>query len=164
MVGNLPYNISSPILFSLLRAADDGQRIADATVMLQKEVVDRLTASPGSGDYGTLAVQAAAAASVERLLVLPPGAFRPPPKVWSAVVRLRFRPSPFDRGAPEVFERIVRGIFLQRRKTLRNALGPVAATFGTSAAELLEKTGLDGTLRPQDLPPAAFGRLAGAVL
>jgi len=91
VIGNLPYNISSPILFRLLDAADEGRRLSDATLMLQKEVVDRLIASPGSGDYGTLSIQVARVAEVERLLVLPPGAFRPPPKVTSAVVRLRFR-------------------------------------------------------------------------
>src|SRR5204863_1420915 len=123
--GNLPYNISSPILFKLLRAADEGRRFSDATLMLQKEVADRLVAQPGTGDYGTLAIQVALVADVERLLTLPPGAFRPPPKVTSAVVGLRFRPATVEVGDRAAFERLVRGAFTQRRKTLLNALRPV---------------------------------------
>src|SRR5262249_38817610 len=126
VVGNLPYNVSSPILFTLLKAADDGRCLSDATLMLQKEVADRLAAIPGGKDYGALSIQAALTADVDHMLTLPPGAFRPPPKVTSAVVRLRFRPPVVDVGDPQVFERIVRGIFLQRRKTLANALRPVA--------------------------------------
>jgi 16S rRNA (adenine1518-N6/adenine1519-N6)-dimethyltransferase len=109
VIGNLPYNVSSPILFRLLAAHDGGRRISDATLMLQREVADRLVATPGSGEYGVLAVQVALHADVERLLVLPPGAFRPPPKVTSAVVRLRFHPPAVDVGTTVVFERIVRG-------------------------------------------------------
>ena len=124
VAGNLPYNISSPILFALLRAADEGRLFSDATLMLQKEVADRLVATPGHKEYGVLAIQVALVADVERVFTLPPGAFRPPPKVTSAVVRLRFRPPAFDVGDPKVFERIVRGMFLQRRKTLANALAP----------------------------------------
>ena len=86
VVGNLPYNVSSPILFKLLRAAREGQTLSEATLMLQKEVADRLAARPGSRDYGVLAIQVALFADVERVLTLPPGAFRPPPKVMSAVV------------------------------------------------------------------------------
>lgn len=164
VVGNLPYNISSPILFRLFGDADDGRTIADATVMLQNEVATRLAAGPGHGEYGVLAVQAARVCQVDKVLDLPPGAFRPIPRVHSSVVRLRFRPSPFPFGTPAVFERLVRGVFSQRRKTLANALKPVAATFGTTAPELLERTALDGSVRPEDLNPADFGRLAEAVL
>jgi 16S rRNA (adenine1518-N6/adenine1519-N6)-dimethyltransferase len=164
VVGNLPYNVSSPILFRLLAAADEGRIFQDATIMLQREVADRLAARPGSGDYGTLAVQAALTADVERVLALPPGAFRPPPKVWSAVVRLRFRPPAFDVGSAATFERIVRGVFLQRRKTLANALKPVAHALGCNAVDLIDKAGLDGSRRPETLEPSDFGRLARAVL
>lgn len=164
VAGNLPYNISSPILFALLHAAADGEAIADATLMLQKEVVDRLAASPGSKDYGSLAVQAGLRADVDRLMTLPPGAFRPPPKVTSAVVRLRFRPPSADAGDLEVFERVVRGTFLQRRKTLGNALKPVAAALGRESSELIEKSGLDPTRRPETLTVAEFARLSRAVL
>lgn len=164
VAGNLPYNVSSPILFKLLEAADDGRRIRDATVMLQREVADRLMAPPGGKDYGVLAIQMARAASVERLLDLPPGAFRPPPKVKSTVVRLRFHPAAFDVGSDETFVRLVRGVFLQRRKTLANALRPVAASLGVDVGDLIDKAGVDGTARPETLSPADFGRLSRAVL
>ncbi len=87
IVGNLPYNISSPILFRLLALAAATGGVTDATLMLQREVADRLTAQPGTGEYGVLAIQTALHADVSRVLALPPGAFRPPPKVSSAVVR-----------------------------------------------------------------------------
>jgi 16S rRNA (adenine1518-N6/adenine1519-N6)-dimethyltransferase len=164
VVGNLPYNVSSPILFKLLDAARDGRRVRDATLMLQKEVADRLVAQPGTSEYGTLAVQVALVADVHRLLTLPPGAFRPPPKVTSAVVRLRFRPPTADVGDRATFERIVRGMFLQRRKTLGNALKPVASALGRTAPELLERAGLDGSKRPEALTVAEIARLSRAVL
>jgi 16S rRNA (adenine1518-N6/adenine1519-N6)-dimethyltransferase len=164
VIGNLPYNVSSPILFKLLREAADGRTIADATLMLQQEVADRLMAAPGSRTYGTLAVQVARVADVERLLTLPPGAFRPPPKVTSALVRLAFRPPAVDVGDPAVFERIVRGIFLQRRKTVQNALVPVAASLDRTAAYLLTQADIDPTLRPEQLTLEDFARLSRAVL
>jgi 16S rRNA (adenine1518-N6/adenine1519-N6)-dimethyltransferase len=164
VVGNLPYNISSPILFAVLAAADAGRMFRDATVMVQKEVADRLVAAPGRRDYGVLAVQVGVEADVERLFTLPPGAFRPPPKVTSAVVRLRFRPPTVDVGDPRVFERVVRGLFLQRRKTVANALRPVAESLGQTSVQLLERAGVDGSLRPEMLPLAAFARLSRAVL
>jgi 16S rRNA (adenine1518-N6/adenine1519-N6)-dimethyltransferase len=164
VVGNLPYNVSSPILFRLLAAADQGRRFRDATVMLQKEVADRIVASAGTAGYGTLAVQVGLLADVDRLLVLPPGAFRPPPKVTSAVVRLRFRAPAADVGDPAAFERVVRGVFTQRRKTLLNAFRPVADSFGRSAPQVLERAGLDPSRRPETLDVQEMARLARAVL
>jgi 16S rRNA (adenine1518-N6/adenine1519-N6)-dimethyltransferase len=164
VVGNLPYNVSSPILFKLLRDARSGDVLSDATVMLQKEVADRLAAAPGTGDYGSLAIQVSLRADVERVLTLPPGAFRPPPKVNSAVVRMRFRPPREEVGNLDTFERLVRGIFLQRRKTLLNALKPVAERLGHSAAELIAVAGVDGTKRPEELTLADIARLSRAVL
>jgi 16S rRNA (adenine1518-N6/adenine1519-N6)-dimethyltransferase len=160
VVGNLPYNVSSPILFALVHAAREGQAILDATLMLQKEVVDRLVAHPDSGDYGALTIQIARIADVARVLTLPPGAFRPPPKVTSAVVRLRFRPSAVDVGNTSTFERIVRGVFRQRRKTVLNALKPIAESLGRSARELIESAGVDPTKRPQALTLEEFARLS----
>ena len=160
IVGNLPYNVSSPILFRLLDSADEGRRFRDATLMLQKEVVDRVAAKPGTADYGTLAIQVALLADVERVLTLPPGAFRPPPKVTSAVVRLRFHPPTADVGDRKTFEKIVRGVFLQRRKTLANALRPVASALGRSAPELLARAGLDGSRRPEELTVGEMARLS----
>jgi 16S rRNA (adenine1518-N6/adenine1519-N6)-dimethyltransferase len=164
VVGTLPYNVSSPILFALLAAADEGRFLSDATLMLQKEVADRIGAKPGRKEYGALAIQVALTADVEHLLTLPPGAFRPPPKVTSAVVRLRFRPPSVDVGDRRVFERLVRGIFLQRRKTLANALRPVADALGRSSAELLERADVDGRLRPEALTLDQIARLSRAVL
>lgn len=164
VAGNLPYNVSSPILFALLASADDGRFFSDATLMLQKEVADRLVATPGRKEYGALAIQVALTADVELLLTLPPGAFRPPPKVTSAVVRLRFRPPTVDVGDRRIFERIVRGIFLQRRKTLANALRPVADSLGHQAADLLERAQVDGRLRPEALTLDQIASLSRAVL
>ena len=164
VVGNLPYNISSPILFRLVGAAADGHRLSDATLMLQKEVADRLAAAPGGREYGTLAIQAALRADIDRLFTLPPGAFRPAPKVTSAVVRLRFREPAVDVGDPATFERIVRGIFLHRRKTLLNALRALEPGLGQPAEELIRLTGLDPSRRPETLTVADAGRLSRAVL
>lgn len=164
VVGNLPYNVSSPILFKLLAMAGDGRVLSDATLMLQREVADRLVAVPGTGAYGTLAIQVAVLADVERLLTLPPGAFRPPPAVTSAVVRLRFRPPSVDVGHPATFERVVRGVFLQRRKTILNALTPVADSLQRSAADLIARAGVDPGKRPEALTVAEMAALARAVL
>src|SRR5215203_308336 len=164
VIGNLPYNVSSPILFKLLHAADEGRRFSDATLMLQKEVVDRVVARPGSGDYGTLAIQVALVADVQKLLTLPPGAFRPPPKVTSAVVGLRFRPAVVDVGSQSVFEKVVRGIFLQRRKTLANALAPVADALGHSAAAVIAQAGVDGRKRPEALTLEEIACICRAML
>ena len=164
VVGNLPYNVASPILFRLLDTADEGRLLRDATLMVQREVADRIVAAPGGGDYGALSIQVQLVADVERVLSLPPGAFRPPPKVHSAVVQLRFRPPRVDVGSRDVFERVVRGLFLQRRKTLANALKPVAASFGHSSLDVLRKAGLDGGRRPETLSLEDIARLSQAVL
>jgi len=164
VVGNLPYNVASPILFRLLDTADDGRRFRDATLMLQREVADRIVAAPGSGDYGAMSIQVQLVADVERVLSLPPGAFRPPPKVHSAVVQLRFRPPHVNVGSRDAFERVVRGLFLQRRKTLANALKPVAASFGHSHSEVLQRSGLDGGRRPETLSVEDIASLTQAVL
>lgn len=164
VVGNLPYNVASPILFKLLHDADEGRLLADATLMLQKEVADRLVAKPGMDGYGALAIQVALLADADRILSLPPGAFRPPPKVRSAVVRLRFRSPAADVGDTSTFEKLVRGLFLQRRKTLANALKPVADTVGRSVAELIEQARVDASRRPEALTLDDFARLARAML
>jgi len=164
VVGNLPYNVASPILFRLLDTADEGRLLRDATLMVQREVADRIVAAPGGRDYGAMSIQVQLVADVERVLSLPPGAFRPPPKVHSAVVQLRFRRPRADVGSREVFERVVRGLFLQRRKTLANALKPVAASFGHSSLDVLQKSGLDGGRRPETLSLEDIARLSQAVL
>jgi 16S rRNA (adenine1518-N6/adenine1519-N6)-dimethyltransferase len=132
--------------------------------MVQREVADRLVARPGDPDYGALAIQVARLAVVERVLTLPPGAFRPPPKVTSAVVRIRFADAAADVGDPAIFERVVRGVFLQRRKTMANALDPVARALGRSAADALRQAGLDPGRRPDAFTLEDFAALTRAML
>jgi 16S rRNA (adenine1518-N6/adenine1519-N6)-dimethyltransferase len=122
VAGNLPYNVASPILFKLVDLYAQGVAVVDATVMLQREVADRLLASPGTKDYGVLTVLIRHSADVTRVLALPPGAFRPAPKVHSSLVRLLFHaPDPPVRDLA-VFRTLVQAVFTRRRKTLANAL------------------------------------------
>ena len=155
VVGNLPYNISSPILFHL---AAQAHALRDLTVMLQKEVVARMTAAPGTPDYGRLTVMLQATFRIERLFVVPAGAFRPVPKVESAVARL----VPLREDAPRIddkalFARIVAGAFMQRRKTLRNALSHITDEATLTSA------GIDPQARGETLGVADFVRLTDAV-
>jgi len=120
VVGNLPYNISTPLLFRLARYAE---RIQDMHFMLQKEVVERMVAAPGGGDYGRLSVMLQYRFDMELLLAVPPDAFSPPPQVNSAVVRMLPRPQAQLTAATEAgLAQVVRRAFAQRRKTLRNSL------------------------------------------
>jgi 16S rRNA (adenine1518-N6/adenine1519-N6)-dimethyltransferase len=159
VAGNLPYNISSPILFKLLAAARmtpgsdrPGLRgLVDATVMLQLEVAERLAAVPGTKDYGVLTIFTTAQADVRRLLTLPPGAFRPAPKVHSAVVRITFKPPVIPHGSEAAFEGMVRTMFMQRRKTLLNALRPYAESAGRTSGAVLAAAGIDPVRRPETL-------------
>ena len=153
LVGNLPYNISSPLLFALLNG---GAPIADMHFMLQKEVVDRMVAAPGSRDYGRLSVTLAARARAEHLFDVAPGAFRPPPKVMSAVVRITPRTPDFAIDDPARFDRVVTAAFGQRRKTLRNALR------GELDAETIAACGIDPAERAERLSAADFAALARA--
>jgi 16S rRNA (adenine1518-N6/adenine1519-N6)-dimethyltransferase len=158
--GNLPYNISTPILFRLLGMAADGARVTDATVMLQREVADRLTAHPGTKDWGVLSACQQLRARAEVVLVLPPGAFRPAPKVHSAVVRLTYHPPRPEVRSLDTFDAMVRSIFTLRRKMLSNSLVPFASTRGLDAGAALEAAGLDGHRRPEALEVAELARLA----
>jgi len=160
VVGNLPYNISSPILFRLLEAHAQDGRIGDATLMLQKEVADRLVALPGTRDYGVLTVLLGRRTRISHLLTLPPGAFRPPPQVTSAVVRLDFLPDAEIVPAPPGFDAIVRGLFTRRRKTLGNSLAAYAGVPGASAAQLLIGIGIDPRRRPETLTIPEFAAVA----
>lgn len=163
VVGNLPYNISSPILFRLLDAAARTDVLSDATLMLQKEVADRLVASPGTGEYGVLTVLTALGADVTRALNLPPGAFRPMPKVHSAVVRLTFRPSPVPVRDQKLLVEMVRSVFTKRRKMLANALANFAANRDVDAKAALETAGIDPGRRPETLQLVEFARLADVI-
>lgn len=160
IVGNLPYNISSPILFRLLDLASDTGGVLDAILMLQREVADRLLASSGGKEYGVLTVLTAIHADITRLLNLPPGAFRPAPKVHSTVVRLRFRPSPVAITSVDLLTAVVRTAFGQRRKTLANGLAGFGVDQGIPAAEALTRAGIDPKRRPETLDLAEFARLA----
>jgi 16S rRNA (adenine1518-N6/adenine1519-N6)-dimethyltransferase len=162
IAGNLPYNISSPILFKLLAAARDSpgpDGLIDATVMLQLEVAERLVATPGTKDYGVLTIFTALQADVQRVLTLPPGAFRPAPKVHSAVVRLTFKPSALPPNRASEFEKMVRTMFMQRRKTLLNALRAYADSRGQSSKAILEAAGIDSIRRPETLTQPDLLRL-----
>ena len=152
VVGNLPYNISTPILFHLTEYVSN---IIDMHFMLQKEVVERMAAGPGGGDWGRLSIMVQYHCRVEHLFNVGPGAFNPPPKVDSAIVRLvPHAVLPHPAKDHKLLERVVREEFNQRRKTLRNTLKALL-----SNAEI-EAAGVDGGLRPEQLDLAAFVRLA----
>ncbi|HZQ72964.1 MAG TPA: 16S rRNA (adenine(1518)-N(6)/adenine(1519)-N(6))-dimethyltransferase RsmA [Burkholderiales bacterium] len=142
IVGNLPYNISTPLLFLLARQA---QRVRDLHFMLQEEVVDRMVARPSTAAYGRLSVSLQARFQMQKLFGVPRGAFRPPPRVESAVVRL----SPLARPL-RIDEDLLRRAFSARRKTLRNALPQV--DFAAA--------GIDPGLRPENLSAADYERLS----
>ena len=158
VAGNLPYNVSSPILFRLLKL-QMRRLVTDATVMLQREVADRIVAKPGTSEYGVLSILIQWRADVSRVLTLPPGAFRPPPAVNSAVVRLGFRPPLFPVVDEAMFERMVRSMFTHRRKTLANALASFAADAGAAAATVLRDAGIDPVRRPETLEIVEIARL-----
>ena len=162
IVGNLPYNISSPILLALLDLAARTDGVRDAMLMLQKEVADRLIAKVGTGEYGVLTVLTAINADVTRVLSLPPGAFRPPPKVHSAVVRLVFRPPRVAIADHALFVRMVRTMFTQRRKTIANALKPFGVERGVDPSQALSLTGIEARRRPETLELSEMAALAGA--
>jgi 16S rRNA (adenine1518-N6/adenine1519-N6)-dimethyltransferase len=150
VVGNLPYNISTPLLFHLLKHASV---IEDLHIMLQREVVARMAAQPDDTDYGRLTVMLAPWVTVERLFDVGPGAFTPPPKVWSAVARLVMRAEPAFAVSPH-FAEVVAAAFSHRRKTLRNALR------GLVSLEQIQSCGLDAGARPETFAPQAFNDLA----
>lgn len=155
VIGNLPYNISSPLLFHLSRF---DANLRDLTLMLQREVVQRMAAAPATPEYGRLTVMLQTRFRIERLFTVPPGAFRPVPKVDSAVARL----TPLGAAKPEIvdealFAAVVAAAFGQRRKTLRNAL----QRWATPSA--LESAGVAPGARGETLAVGDFVRLANAL-
>lgn len=155
IVGNLPYNISTPLMFHLLAKRE---LIADMHFMLQKEVVDRLAATPGGKDYGRLSVMMQYHCRVEALFDVPPEAFTPAPKVTSAVVRLLpYHEAPVAVTDADLLDQVVTQAFSQRRKTLRNTLKPLLS------AERMEQLGIDPGRRAETLSLAEFATLANAV-
>lgn len=153
VIGNLPYNISTPLLFHVAAAH---AHIDDLHVMLQKEVIDRIVAAPGTGEYGRLTVMLAPWIEARHLFDVGPGAFTPAPRVWSAVAQLKVRREPAF-ALPHAFARTVSAAFSQRRKTLRNALRSLMD------AEAIAAAGVDPGLRPETLSPAQFAALAARV-
>lgn len=153
VVGNLPYYITSPILFALL---DARQHVGQAVVMVQKEVADRLVAPHGSKVYGTLSVYFQLFARSRPLFDVPRTAFRPPPAVESAVVAVDFSVAPPD-VLFDALQRVVKAAFGQRRKMFRNSVAPLFDAAGREMPAAFE------TLRPEAVPPEAFVRLAQAL-
>ncbi len=152
VIGNLPYNISTPILFHLL---DQAHCVGDMLFMLQKEVVDRMVAAPGGKDYGRLSVMLQWGAEMEKLFNVGAGAFRPPPKVDSSIVRLiPHAVPPVQVNDPRRFAAIVKAAFSQRRKVLRNTLK------GLVAPEIMERLGIDPGRRAETLSLMEFAALA----
>ncbi len=152
VVGNLPYNVSTPLLFHL---AGFATRVRDMHFMLQLEVVERMAAAHSTPAYGRLSVMLQRRFRIQRLFKVPPGAFRPPPKVESAVVRLT--PLPAESLAPvdeKIFATVVTRAFGARRKTLRNALASLIGAAG------LERLGIDPGLRPENLAPVDYIKIA----
>ncbi len=154
LTGNLPYNISTPLLFHLLRFH---AHILDMHFMLQKEVVQRMAASPGDKTYGRLTVMLAQRCRISALFDIAPSAFTPPPKVDSSLVRIDVRREPaFTVDDLPMFDRLVRQTFSMRRKTLRNGLR------GLLNSEAIVALGIDPGIRPERLLPKQFAQLANA--
>jgi 16S rRNA (adenine1518-N6/adenine1519-N6)-dimethyltransferase len=161
VVGNLPYSVSKPILERLLAAH---ARLDIAVLMLQREVADRVAASPGGREYGALSVFWQCWADVTRLVTVPPAAFRPPPAVESAVIRATFRPVPRVTLDDEAqFARVVRAAFGQRRKTLANALRGGGLGSADQVSRALDRAGIDGGRRAETLSLEEFARLAAVL-
>jgi 16S rRNA (adenine1518-N6/adenine1519-N6)-dimethyltransferase len=156
IIGNLPYHLSSPMIAHLVRLHRQTGLFADATLMLQREVADRLVARPGTREYGSLSVLVQMHTQSARLLDLPPGAFTPPPKVRSTVIRLTFGPPAARLTDEPAFERLVKALFSQRRKTLLNAL----KRFDPAGEAILAISGLDGRRRPETLQVTEIAGLA----
>ena len=152
VVGNLPYNISTPLLFHLLKFRN---RILDMHFMLQKEVVDRMAASPGSKAYGRLGIMLGCHLNIESLFDVPREAFDPPPAVTSAIVRLDpLPPGTFDIQDEAGLSTLVSTAFMQRRKTLRNSLKKSVEALD------FEAVGIDASLRPEQVSIADYVRLS----
>lgn len=152
LVGNLPYNVSTPLIFHFLSQLD---AIADMHFMLQKEVVVRMAARPGGKDYGRLTVMLAPWVRVDPLFDIGTGAFSPPPRVVSTFFGLHPLPeAPFEREPGGAYAKVVAAAFSQRRKTLRNSLSGLVGPGDFAAA------GIDPGLRPEQVPPAGFAALA----
>jgi len=164
VVGNLPYNLSTPILRQLFDVQQKHLCFSDATLMLQREVADRVIAKSGSPAYGPLAIMTQLVADAKIAFTLPPGAFRPPPKVRSALIALTFRPSPISIPDWYLFLSLVRKLFTHRRKTMLNSLGSFSRTISPiPPLQLLDQAAIDPETRPGTLELTDFVQLATAL-
>jgi 16S rRNA (adenine1518-N6/adenine1519-N6)-dimethyltransferase len=162
VVANLPYYVSTPILRRLIAAR---ACLTEMTLMLQREVVERVTAGPGGKEYGFLSALVQFYCEAEKLFDVPPGAFRPAPKVWSSVVRLRVRPAPAAVvGDEDFFVELLSALFAQRRKTILNNLRAARVRLGIGddarIARALEEGGLDARRRAETLTLGEVARLS----
>jgi len=156
IVGNIPYNITSPLIEKALTPPLPARIV----FLMQAEVADRIAAPPGSRTYGALSVGVQAVCRVERLFGVRAGAFRPPPRVQSAVVRLTPAPAPLVSPAEQGdFRRFVTACFARRRKQLRNVLAGVWDSPPDAVVATLTRLGIDPTARPETLAPASFAAL-----
>lgn len=160
LVGNVPYYITTPIVFHALERPRPGR----AVFLVQREVAERMTAAPGTAEYGALTVNLHAAARVESLFTVPAGAFHPPPKVQSAVVRVEPLAQPLIRPELEpALRTLVQSAFALRRKQMRRVVRSITGLGPTAAEELLRELGIAPDLRPESLSPENFAALAAAL-
>ena len=161
IVANLPYSVTTPVLSALFETPE-WWRVA--VLLLQKEVAHRLAAGPGTPDYGSLSVYAQFAAEIEVVGLVPPGVFYPPPKVESAIVRLRPRKEPpAPVRDPRILQRVARAAFAQRRKTLQNSLGSIQEWGREGALAAIESVGINPGVRGETLTLAEFAAVANAL-
>lgn len=161
LVGNLPYYITNPLLMHFL---EQGENLKGLTIMVQKEVANRMMAEPGSKEYGILSIAVQLSAEVNKILDVPPTAFWPPPKVTSTVLRLDIRSYPGFETDSKVFFRIVRAAFGQRRKTLLNALTAGLNIPKSEMSVILRNAGVDEGLRPENLGISEYQKIAELVI
>jgi len=159
VVGNLPYNIASPLIFHLL---DQWPRWRSATLMVQREVAERLAAGPGSRTYGAPSVICQRLATVRTCFIVGRGAFFPQPRVDSAVIHLEIRPTPVVSVEETLFRQVVHAAFRHRRQTLRRGLGRSFSAVAVQAA--LQQAGVDGALRPESLTVEQFAHLTQGLI
>ena len=160
LVGNLPYYIANPLLTHFLQQSESLQGM---TIMVQKEVADRMISNPGSKEYGILSMAVQLYAEVQRLFDVPPTAFWPVPKVTSTVLRLNIRSYPGFKSKPEAFFRVVRAAFGQRRKTLLNALTAGLGIPKAEMSEIIRHAGIDEGLRPESLSISDFEKITNII-
>lgn len=153
IIANLPYNVGTVLLFKWL---DDIKSFRSLTLMLQKEVVDRITASPSTKDYGRLSVMVQWLCEADKVFDVPPDAFVPPPKVYSSVVHIRPRAKPLYAAERKTMEKLCQAVFGQRRKMLRGSLKQLTK----EPSAILENAGISGELRPEELSISQFAALA----